>query len=78
MGTAGEETPSPLNMGGVQQSNTAVSSEMFIDYKQETTCFGTFSHHQVSSMITQDHSIYGARARCAPYVEGSQVILEET
>ena len=29
-----------LNMGGVQFSNTTVSSEMFVDYKLETTCFG--------------------------------------
>jgi len=41
---------------------------MFIDYKLETTCFGTFGH-QVSSKIAYDHSIYGARA---PYI-----ILEE-
>jgi len=45
-------------------SNTTVSRQMFVDYKLETTCFGTFGHHQVSSKITEHRSIYGALAGC--------------
>ena len=50
--------------GPINISFTSVSSEMFIDYKVETICFGTFGYNLVSSKITWDHSIYDARARC--------------
>ena len=52
------------NMGGMQP-NTAVSIEMFIDYKLENYMFQHFvGHRQVFSKITQDNSIYSACAHC--------------
>jgi len=41
-----------LYMDDVWYSNTTVSSQIFIDYKIDTVCFGTFGYHQVSSKIT--------------------------